>query len=296
MLKLTWEDVKNRAALVAARIRREYPRANTLRAYAIPNGGIPAALAIAQHCPEITLVEDPAQASIFLDDLIDSGQTRERLFAQYGAHPFYALWDKTQNDPPHGTWVSFPWERAAKQEGPEDNIVRLLQFIGEDPDREGLRQTPARVVRSYRELFSGYKQDVASMLTTFEDVTCDEMVVLRNIEFTSCCEHHLLPFIGSAHIAYIPDGKVVGISKLARLLEVYTRRLQIQERICEQVTTSLMEHLHPKGAACVLESRHLCMVCRGVQKQQSVMVTSSLKGVFLKPEVRQEFFHLVRSH
>lgn len=175
----------------------------------------------------------------------------------------------------------------------ESAIRTVLQFIGEDPTREGLQETPSRVLKSYREIFGGYGVDPASVFKVFEDGACDEMVVLKDIEFWSTCEHHIQPFYGKAHIAYIPNGKVIGVSKLARLLDVFSRRLQIQERICQQVTEALMEHLQPKGAACVLEARHLCMTCRGVGKQNSVMVTSSLKGEFLLPEVRQEFLSFI---
>lgn len=175
-----------------------------------------------------------------------------------------------------------------------DALRTLILAIGDDPDREGLRETPARVLKSYNQLFGGYRQDPATLLTIFEDDACDEMVILRNIEFHSTCEHHMLPFIGVAHIAYIPAGRVIGISKLARLLEVFTRRLQIQERITEQVTAALDEHLRPRGSACVLESKHLCMTCRGVNKQQSTMITSSLTGAFREAAVRSEFFGLIR--
>lgn len=174
-------------------------------------------------------------------------------------------------------------------------IQTLLRWIGEDPDREGLRDTPDRVLKSYRELFAGYKTNPGDVLKTFEDGACDEMVLLKGIGLFSTCEHHMLPFTGVAHIAYLPKGKVVGISKLARLLEVFARRLQIQERLTQQVTKALDEYLQPLGSACVVEARHSCMSCRGVLKQESVMVTSSLTGEFRKPEVRAEFFALVNS-
>lgn len=177
----------------------------------------------------------------------------------------------------------------------EEAVRLLLKYIGEDPEREGLKETPARVLHSYDQLFSGYKQDPGTLLKTFEDGACDEMVLLKNIEFWSFCEHHMLPFFGKAHIAYVPNGRIVGISKLARLLEAFSRRLQVQERLTTQVTKALDEHLKPLGSACVLEATHTCMTCRGVNKQHSVMMTSSLSGVFReKPEARQEFFHLIR--
>lgn len=172
-------------------------------------------------------------------------------------------------------------------------IKQLVSIIGDDPDRQGLQCTPDRVLRSYEELFSGYNQTVADLFTVFEDPT-SEMVILKGIEMYSTCEHHMLPFYGVAHVAYIPNGKVIGISKLARILEAYSRRLQIQERICDQVTSALMQHLNPRGAACLIEAKHFCTCSRGVNKQHSMMVTSSLKGVFLEPEVRQEFLSLVK--
>jgi len=176
-------------------------------------------------------------------------------------------------------------------------IYQVLQQIGEDPGREGLIKTPERVVRSWDELYCGYHEDPKDLLTTFHTDGSDQMVLLKNIEMYSMCEHHMLPFIGKAHIAYIPkNGVVIGISKLARLLEIYTRRLQIQERICKQVTDALMEHLNPLGAACIIEAQHLCMQMRGVGKQNSIMTTSSLQGVFLsKPEAREELMmHIKR--
>lgn len=165
----------------------------------------------------------------------------------------------------------------------------LLAYTGDDIGREGLQDTPARVVKSYRELFAGYSQKPQDIMTVFEQGACDQMVVLRDIEFYSTCEHHMLPFIGKAHIGYLPNNKVIGISKLARLLEIYARRLQIQENIGQQVVDALMEHLQARGAGCIIEAKHLCMACRGVGKQHSVMITSALKGAFLDPDVKQEF-------
>lgn len=174
-------------------------------------------------------------------------------------------------------------------------VCTLLRYLGEDPGREGLAETPDRVLRSYEELFAGYRQDPAIVFKVFEDGACDEMVILRNVEIASVCEHHLLPFIGRAHVAYIPNGRIVGLSKLARLVEVFARRLQVQERLTVQVTAAMDEHLQPLGSACVVEAVHLCMACRGVRKQHSEMITSSLTGAFRQPEVRGEFFHLIRS-
>jgi len=175
------------------------------------------------------------------------------------------------------------------------NLVRaLLNAIGDKPAREGLRDTPPRVVKSWEQIYGGYATDPADLITTFSEVDgYDQIIVLRNIEFYSTCEHHMLPFTGYGHVAYLPDKKVIGISKLARLLDCFARRLQIQERIGQQVTNALEEHLKPKGTACILVAKHHCMSCRGVQKQNSEMVTSSLTGLFREPQVKNELFSLV---
>jgi len=147
--------------------------------------------------------------------------------------------------------------------------------------REGILETPDRVSKMFHYIYGGYRQDPKDVFKVFDGGTYDQIVLLKDIEMYSMCEHHMLPFFGRAHIGYIPDKKVIGISKLARLLDIFSRRLQIQERIGEQVTGALMQYLKPKGAACIIEASHLCMRMRGVEKQNSTMVTSSLKGVFL---------------
>jgi len=161
------------------------------------------------------------------------------------------------------------------------NMVKsIIKYIGEDPDREGLLDTPGRVIKSWSELYCGYSKNVEDVFKTFDADGYDSIVILKDIEFYSTCEHHMLPFFGKAHIAYIPTARVVGISKLARLLEIYSRRLQIQERIGKQITATLDKYLNPKGSACILEAQHFCMTARGINKQNSVMVTSSLTGSF----------------
>ncbi len=189
----------------------------------------------------------------------------------------------------------FPGDR----EKAKSAIVQILRYLGEDETREGLRDTPSRVLRSWDQIFQGRLQNPKDVFKTFQEddvVPKDQIILLKNIEFYSTCEHHMLPFTGMAHIAYIPHEKVAGVSKLARVLEIYARRLQIQERIGNQVTQCLMNHLDPKGSACVIESTHFCMTCRGVQKQQSKMVTSSLRGCFLENgRTRVELMSLIRS-
>jgi GTP cyclohydrolase I len=196
--------------------------------------------------------------------------------------------------------MPFDTKTAAKpttQEA-EDAVRTLIRWAGEDPTREGLLDTPKRVVKSYREFFAGYDIDPCEILSrTFEEVEgYDEMVVLRDIEFESHCEHHMVPFTGKAHVAYLPTNKVVGISKLARLVDAYARRLQIQEKMTAQIATALNDVLQPKGVAVVIEAVHQCMTSRGVHKRGSVMQTSHMLGRFREDaRTRQEFFSLLAS-
>jgi GTP cyclohydrolase I len=174
----------------------------------------------------------------------------------------------------------------------ESSIREILSYIGDDPNREGLKDTPRRIIKSWDKLFGGYKKSLQDVAQVFKDGACDEMVILKDIEFYSTCEHHFLPFFGKIHIAYIPDGKVIGISKLARITEIFARRLQIQERLVAQIADGIMELLSPKGVMVVCEAQHFCMTSRGVEKQNSIMVTSAIRGIFTENEVRQEALRL----
>lgn len=178
----------------------------------------------------------------------------------------------------------------------EEAVRTLIRWAGDDPGREGLIETPARVMNSFQEFFSGYEIDPQEILSkTFEEVDdYDEMIVLRNVEFSSHCEHHMVPFVGQAHIAYLPDKKVVGISKLARLVDAYAKRLQIQEKMTAQIANALNDVLQPKGVAVVIEAIHQCMTTRGVHKRGVTMQTSRMLGRFRSdPRTRQEFFNLI---
>lgn len=174
----------------------------------------------------------------------------------------------------------------------EYSLKQILQYIGDNPEREGLLETPKRIIKSWSELFDGYVKNPQDILKTFEDGACDEMVILKNIEFYSTCEHHFLPFFGSIDIGYIPNGKVIGVSKLARLVEIFSRRLQIQEKMTTQIANALNESLDPKGVMVVCKAKHLCMVARGVQKQNAEMITSAIRGVFKTDEIAREEFLL----
>jgi GTP cyclohydrolase IA len=177
----------------------------------------------------------------------------------------------------------------------QKQIREVIRLIGDNPDREGLIDTPIRVEKAYRKLFGGYGQSAKDVLqTSFTDGSCEEMVILKDIEFYSTCEHHMLPFFGRVHIGYLPNNKVVGISKLARLVEVFARRLQIQERLTAQLVDSIMDILDARGAIAIVEAQHFCMTARGVEKQNSKMVTSGVRGLFEKAEVKNEFLSLIR--
>ena len=177
----------------------------------------------------------------------------------------------------------------------EDLTRELLVRLGEDPDREGLLRTPERFAKAYQYLTKGYNEDPADILHgALYSVDYDEMVIVKDIEMFSLCEHHMLPFFGKVHIAYIPKGKVVGLSKLPRLVEVFARRLQVQERLTVEIAESIQNAIHPLGVGVVIEARHLCMMMRGVEKQHSATVTSSMLGAFRAPQTRQEFLALIR--
>ena len=178
----------------------------------------------------------------------------------------------------------------------QETIRRLLEELGEDPAREGLVETPGRVERALRFLTSGYRTDIDSVINeALFSVDYNEMVIVRDIDFYSLCEHHLLPFFGKCHLAYIPDGRVIGLSKIPRIVDVFSRRLQIQERLTQQIADIIRDKINPMGVAVVMEATHLCMSMRGVEKQNSYAVTSAMLGVFRDDaRTRSEFLELIR--
>ncbi|GAA1665179.1 GTP cyclohydrolase I FolE [Streptomyces yatensis] len=177
----------------------------------------------------------------------------------------------------------------------ENAIRELLIAVGEDPDREGLRETPGRVARAYKEIFAGLRQEPEDVLTTTFDLGHDEMVLVKDIEVMSSCEHHLVPFVGVAHVGYIPshDGKITGLSKLARLVDVFARRPQVQERLTTQIAESLMRILEPRGVIVVVECEHMCMTMRGVRKPGAKTLTSAVRGQLRDPATRAEAMSLI---
>lgn len=265
--------------------------------YGVPRGGVSVALMIAAH-PLFVATEEVDAADIIVDDIIDSGATKEKYTKAYPNKDFYALIDKTDpNCEYKDSWVVFPWENTHEgEETIEDNITRILQYIGEDPSRGGLIETPRRVVKALAEKCSGYNQNPADILKVFEDggENYDEMVIVKDIPIYSMCEHHMESIFGTATIAYIPDGKVVGLSKLARLANCFARRLQVQERLTTQIAEALQEHLNPKGVGVIIKARHMCMEARGICQQGHYTITSKLTGVMLEGAPRAEFMALAK--
>lgn len=293
---LTNREVGLLAHLAAGRVLGLFPKNSFVKIWGVPRGGVSAALAmVADARGKLVLVDRPEDAECFVDDLIDSGATLRKWSDEFPGVPFVALIDK---DGPEyaGKWIVFPWE-ATVESSAEDIFVRLLQFVGEDPTREGLQETPARMAKAWQFWTKGYAQDPAAILKVFEDgaAGCDEMVVVKDIPIYSHCEHHLAAIVGTATIAYIPDGKIVGLSKLSRLADCFARRLQVQERLTTQIAEALDTHLAPKGVGVVIKARHLCMESRGVCQQGHFTVTSALRGVFRDdPTVRAEFMALAQ--
>lgn len=206
-----------------------------------------------------------------------------------------ALTDAELAELEHGE-DELPYNKEGCTSDPEirTTVHTLLRQIGEDPERAGLVRTPHRVAKAMRYLTSGYEMSVEQILNNavFEE-RYDEMVIVKDIDFYSLCEHHLLPFYGKVHIAYIPDGKIVGLSKLPRIVEIFARRLQVQERLTRQIADTIQEYLQPQGVAVVAEALHMCMMMRGVEKQNSVTTTSAMLGAFKEPKTRSEFMTLI---
>ncbi len=290
---LSWSEIRYAARQLAGRWRTHHELSSV---FGIPTGGVPVAVLVADllHLP---LVAEPDGYSLVVDDLVDTGHTL-RPYVDRGLRVdalFRKPWSPADIAPDaelRDTWLRFPWEKDAGD--PSDAVVRLLQFIGEDPTREGLLDTPRRVVKAWAELTAGYRIDVAAVLsTTFDVPHSGDPVVVTRVPFTSMCEHHMLPFVGHATVAYLPGARVVGLSKLARLVHAYARRLQVQERLTSQLTAALVDHLQPRGAAAIVEGSHSCMSMRGVGVA-AVMHTSSFVGELDSTEWRSQLMAMHR--
>lgn len=239
-------------------------------------------------------VFDPEHADVIVDDIVDSGKTRESWKDRYPNLPFHSLVEKQAGCT---LWYVFPWEYSdgtPEASSGRDICTRLLEYIGEDVNRGGLRATPERFERAWKFWTSGYTRDPMAYLRTFDDGAeqHDQMILLRNIPVYSHCEHHLAPFFGVANIAYIPNGRILGLSKISRIVDVFARRLQVQERLTDQIAHTLEEGLQPTGVAVQLVCRHTCMESRGICQAGIETSTCSLLGVFRHNDAaRQEFLN-----
>lgn len=287
---VTHTEIDAACSALAATLESKFP-SGAVRLCPVPRGGVPVAYALLKHLPSRFRVTDhEAEADVFIDDLVDSGRTAKRYAENHPGKPFYSAFAKHRGD----AWLVFPWEQT-EEKSVEDSFVRLLQFVGEDPKRGGLLETPARMAKAWKHWTGGYAQDAASILKCFEDGAekADEMVLVKDIPFYSQCEHHLAPFFGTVTIGYIPNGKIVGLSKLSRLADMFARRLQVQERLTNQIADAIEQHLGAKGVGVIIRARHMCMESRGVCQQGHHTVTSALRGVMREQaETRAEFMAL----
>lgn len=242
--------------------------------FATEKDALPFVYIIAKHLDGAEVVDHPSKSDVLVTLRHDWQGTMEFWCDKYPGKPYIYAADTTEGKPQ----FTFPWESL---NAPESLVRNMLQVIGEDPNREGLLETPNRVVKAWNTWFGGYNQDPASVLKVFEDGAegCDEAVIVRDIDVYSHCEHHMAPIFGKCTIAYIPDKKIVGLSKLNRLVDIFARRLQVQERLTTQIADALQTHLSPKGIFVQIDARHLCVESRGV-KQNSATTTTALRGLF----------------
>lgn len=294
MIELNNKQLKNLIAKLAKKIDKN----KFWNIYGIPRGGYAIAIELGKllDLDVITDEEYINGGTLVVDDLIDSGKTLSKyknnkkavIFVKNKKTKLVDYYVEEVND-----WVKFPDEPENEV---QEHITRVMQYIGEDVSREGLIETPKRVQRAIDEIFSGYKQNPKDLMKTFTQGTCQEMVILKNCEFYSTCEHHMFPFFGHISIGYIPNKKVIGVSKLARLTDLFAKRMQIQERMTSQIADVLMKELDAKGVYVVCEGVHFCMRSRGVKKQDASMITSAVRGVFKKDaKARQEFLTLIKN-
>lgn len=287
MHDLTWHTINQQADALAERWRKQKIRV----VYGVPMGGMPVAMLVAKRLDTRLAMPDENMGAMLqaeaegrrvlvVDDLVDTGRTL-MPYAEAGLR-VDALYRKPYS--PAGLasgatmaegWLRFPWESAS---GPEDAVVRLLQHIGDDPTREGLRDTPRRVVKAMREMTDGLQADPAAVLGTTFTEPFEYPVWVKGIRFTSLCEHHLLPFSGTCVVGYTPAGRVVGLSKIPRLVEVFARRPQLQEQMCRQIADTLAAGVGALGVGVGIKAHHSCMGCRGIRQPDAEMVTVCMRG------------------
>lgn len=291
---LTVQYCQDLAKLLDNKLRPEW---HNVTIYPIPRGGIPVAFLLKAINPaKYVIVDNPKDAMVAVDDIIDSGATAEQYFNKYTI-PTYALINKKAT--PDNTWYVFPWEAKENEdvEGVEDNVRRILQYIGEDVTRGGLKETPARVQKALGHWFSGYKhseKDIEAKFKAFEDgaENYDQMIIRRNIPLYSKCEHHMADIFGTCTVAYIPKDRVLGLSKMDRIVDIYARRLQVQERLTTQIANAMWNYLDPVGVGVYINARHMCIESRGVCNQNSETITTALRGTFKdEPDCKAEFLN-----
>ena len=302
MKLLTHQDVRAAAVALSCRLP------SNMRIYGVPRGGVSVVYLLLAVSPgRFKVVDSPEEADVIIDDVYDSGNTRNR----YADKTFGVLYFKDRQLPYAGVvyyghvtgpndFLSFPWEGGTTEGSAEDIGTRLLQLIGEDVHRQGLRDTPARFIRAWREWTSGYAMDPKEVFKAeaqFEDGAelYDEMVLVDPIPFYSHCEHHLAAMFGTVHIAYIPDGKIAGLSKFVRLVNVLSKRLQVQERLTTQIIQTIQDVLQPVGVSVLIRGRHFCMESRGVKSFGTETTTIAHRGA-PKDEVsaRAEFLSIIK--
>ena len=273
------------------KVDRAFPQ-EWIKIWGVPRGGVPVTwMLYSAHPDRYKVVFSPQEADLAIDDIVDSGVTAAGVMATYGIHTF-ALFDRRERSDHENQWIVFPWDDVeGTNTDAEDLVTRQLQLIGEDVKREGLIETPKRVAKSWGHIFQ-YGQEEPD-LKWFQS-SSDEMVILRGIQYYSMCEHHMLPFFGTATVAYVPKGWVVGVSKMARLVDHYARRLQIQERLTEEIAASLNQPDKTLGVAVMVTGKHMCMMMRGVEQPNPEMTTTCLTGVFRDDaKARAEFLNAV---
>lgn len=291
-LVLNWSDINHAVNRLVARHRPHLPAYDGV--YGIPRGGVAPALLVSART-SLPMLSQPTLNTLVVDDLVDSGSTLEGY--RNAGHTVDALYRKPWSPATHApnatevdSWLVFPWEELELPA--EDNVRRLLEAIGEDPTRDGLLDTPRRVVKAWTEMTAGMHMDPADVLATTFDVPYDELVAVTGIPFVSLCEHHVLPFVGTVSVGYLPGTRVVGLSKLARVVDIYAKRLQVQERMTQQIAEAIQTHLKPQGVGVIVRGTHSCMSARGIQKEAE-MRTSAMLGKFRdNPALRAEFLAL----
>lgn len=291
---VSWKQINELVEALASTI----DQSKYLFLFGIPRGGVHVAQELSKILGLPLVSELRGKVTLVVDDVADSGETLA-LYKDYDSAVLH-LKSRSKSVPSYyveatDEWIVYPWEVIdGKDEGITSNVTRLLEYIGEDPKREGLQETPKRFEKAWKFWTKGYKENPKDIMKCFKNPGVDQLIIVPKIDFYSLCEHHLTPFYGQIHIGYVPNGKVLGVSKFARLIEVYTRRLQIQERITQQIADDLMRYLKPVGVGVVAKAVHLCMRSRGIEKQNAEMITSAMFGNFReKPSLRQEFLSLI---